>query len=670
MEAATRKHALVGECISRASVEAATGATIADIDAAIATCDYERAATCAFALARAGTPAGSDVIARILPGIELPAITCSLLAIAPDRAALLELVERDRFPQTRDGGELEALVLFAAWRAGAPSARVIPPLRRLSARSLTAESYALLATIAASIDDPNVAAATKPISAFAKEYAKHVVLDEKAMTASLTAVMAELPPEVIAPTAAGFTVRGAKQPGRNEPCPCGSGNKFKKCCADKPVSAPSPIPGVSWDDFLGPSADRITPEHVAELPLKELVRIDVQRLQTPCVYYLFRRFVVAREWQHARRVTAEAERRELGNVEDYHRELVVGLLPEDEQAARAYLAKLPAELAQDFDIDLVLRDKPEAAYRMLVDKAHEALVGARPFALLELAHALLRAEPVLGIVFARACLGSNEADDGETLLEVVEEARDQLNLPPVDAAWAVLDELIESAAEDSDDEDDDDSDDDDEPATSALAAATARVDQLERTLAQMRSELDAARTRPAAELMRPSEAESGLETRVRELEALIREGNAERRELRAQLEKTRHREPDSERREGPRARRVTLDEPDDDMGDTLEPGARDISIPRFERRFTDALGDVPATVAAEAMRTIGTLTAGDGFAWKGVKQAKDMTRPVLMARVGIHHRLLFRVEDGVMDVLDLITREQLLTTLKRLRAAR
>ena len=31
---------------------------------------------------------------------------------------------------------------------------------------------------------------------------------------------------------------------------------------------------------------------------------------------------------------------------------------------------------------------------------------------------------------------------------------------------------------------------------------------------------------------------------------------------------------------------------------------------------------------------------------------------------------VFRVENGVMEVLDLITREQLLTTLKRLRAQR
>src|SRR5690606_10537154 len=179
----TRKRALVGECISRASVEATRGATLADIEAAIAACDYERAATIAFAHARAEQPVATDVIARILPGIELPAITCSLIAIAPARAELLAVLDKHRFPGTKDAAELEVIVLYAAWKAGADPARVIPHLRRLSARSLSAESYALLATIAATIDDPNVVAATKPIAPFAKEYAKHVAADDKAMHA-------------------------------------------------------------------------------------------------------------------------------------------------------------------------------------------------------------------------------------------------------------------------------------------------------------------------------------------------------------------------------------------------------------------------------------------------------------------------------------------------------
>jgi preprotein translocase subunit SecA len=31
-------------------------------------------------------------------------------------------------------------------------------------------------------------------------------------------------------TSAVQTVRRGKKVGRNEPCPCGSGKKFKKCC--------------------------------------------------------------------------------------------------------------------------------------------------------------------------------------------------------------------------------------------------------------------------------------------------------------------------------------------------------------------------------------------------------------------------------------------------------
>jgi uncharacterized protein YecA (UPF0149 family) len=28
-------------------------------------------------------------------------------------------------------------------------------------------------------------------------------------------------------------IQGGEQPGRNDPCPCGSGKKYKKCCGAK-----------------------------------------------------------------------------------------------------------------------------------------------------------------------------------------------------------------------------------------------------------------------------------------------------------------------------------------------------------------------------------------------------------------------------------------------------
>ena len=162
---------------------------------------------------------------------------------------------------------------------------------------------------------------------------------------------------------------------------------------------------------------------------------------------------------------------------------------------------------------------------------------------------------------------------------------------------------------------------------------------------------------------------------MRELEALIREGNAERRELRRQISATtRRRRPPTRSAAAPRPPRRPPPPPRPTTTATTpsatrcrRPRARS-RIPRFERRVADALADVPAAVAAEAMRTVGTLAAGDGFAWRNVKQAKDMPRTVLMARVGIHHRLIMLSDGSSLEVVDLVTREQLMTTLKRLRA--
>src|SRR5258706_13729428 len=123
--------ALAGECISRAQIAAAGPVDEAAIREGIDSCDYERAAMLAIARAKSGSALTTELVAQILPGIELPAITCALVALAPERAALLELLESKRFPQTKDGAELEAIVLYSAWKAGAPIARVIPELRRL-----------------------------------------------------------------------------------------------------------------------------------------------------------------------------------------------------------------------------------------------------------------------------------------------------------------------------------------------------------------------------------------------------------------------------------------------------------------------------------------------------------------------------------------------------------
>ncbi|HSN30484.1 MAG TPA: SEC-C metal-binding domain-containing protein [Kofleriaceae bacterium] len=642
---------LAGERISRAQLDAAGTPDEAAIEAALGALDHEQAAMLALARARKET-VPTRLVARILPGIEFPPVALALIAIAPDKAALLDVVESRNFPPTKDASELEAIALYAAWKAGAPVERIKPELRRLAARSMTAEGYGLLATVAASIDDANVTAACKPIASFASEYKKQVAQDDAAMHASIDKAIASLPAEVES-TVGGFTVRGAKQPGRNDPCPCGSGLKYKKCCADKPVATPSPIPGVAWEDFLGKDAGRMEAEHVQALAPRDLARVDLTKLELKPLTVAMRRFVDLRAFDRAEQCMAAALAKNPEHPDDYREELVHALLTCGEiERARPFVDAMKDK--RFYDLELAVRDGKDP-WQALVARLHETAGSTDKLDDVDLAYSLLRAEPLLGIYIARACIGTLHVDDADLLLEYVEDARDKLGLPPTDPAWDVLDALRIKTKRSRP-----------EPAKpdDELAAARARASDLERTIDALRTELADLRTRPAAELVRAAPTESGLEARVRELEGVIREGQAERAELRKQLAKL-DAEREAVRKPPPPADDDTVDE-----GDDLPLGNRAITLPRFDRRFADALAEVPAPVAAEAVRTVGILASGDGFAWRQVKQAKDMARQVLMARVGIHHRMLFRVEDGVMDVLDLITRETLLTTLKRLRAMR
>jgi hypothetical protein len=199
----------------------------------------------------------------------------------------------------------------------------------------------------------------------------------------------------------------------------------------------------------------------------------------------------------------------------------------------------------------------------------------------------------------------------------------------------------------------------------ALRESSARVGELEQQLKVQEANATAAVSSPST----PSSSEDSgavrrLQAKLGELKARIDEGNEERRELRRKLATASRTRSNTEERSSLTAR----PEADSDDGVPVEMAVRGVLVPRLSRRAEDALRAMPAHIAAESMRTLGSLSAGDRAAWHRVKQAKDMSFALLMARVGIHHRLLFRADDGVLEVLDLVTRESLDTTLKRLRS--
>lgn len=652
---------------SRAQVSALTpdARSEAAISEAVAACDCVGAAAIILSRALAGEDTAATTIATILPGLRDEGLGVALLGLGSgDRAAAwLAAVQSGAFPQLSTIGDIEAITLYVAWKLGADRAGLVKEARRLTRYALGFGGMVLLETIVGALDDANLSTAARHLRGYGElPEGKQVLRDfERARKRSVAEYVATLPATTPSQAPPGVTVRVGPRAGRNDPCPCGSGQKYKRCCADKDAQlAPSPISGMSWEDYITKGAARMTQDGVLDLPMRDLARVDLAQLELVPLVTAMRRFAAERLWSRATAAVDEIGRRppEYDGFEDDHRSDVIytALDARQLEVAAEQVAKLHgAAYADPFRLELALARRTPEALDLLAQTIEVAVRAEKTTDLIDLAHAVLRTVPALGIVLARACLHTGHPLDNETLLESIEDARDELGLPAGDPAW----EDFETS------EPDEDEDDDEDRATataealalrSSLRETAGRVEELER---QLKSHQDRLAAKPERVVEAPDrEAERRLRMKIEELQGLVREGNAERGDLRRQLIAV---------NTGARGPETAEPMREDDEGEDIEAGERQVAIPSLGRRFLDALDGVPQAVAAEAMRTIGALAAGDHAAWRGVKAAKDMSRQVLMRRIGIHHRLLFRAEAGAIEVMDLITRENLLTTLKRLR---
>ena len=75
--------------------------------------------------------------------------------------------------------------------------------------------------------------------------------------------------------------RSVARVGRNDPCPCGSGKKYKRCCIDKDqerLRDSSDIVGVTQAELRRELEDFLTLERINGLRAHELVRLDPKRI--------------------------------------------------------------------------------------------------------------------------------------------------------------------------------------------------------------------------------------------------------------------------------------------------------------------------------------------------------------------------------------------------------
>jgi SEC-C motif len=654
------------------------------IRAALTHADYDDAAIRALAASKLGCALPAELVADVLVGVDRIEV---FLPLARQTTAdrLLDLLGHGRFADEPSGIAQTSYTVFALWQLQSQDVvrrSLLPRLRRLArCAELPELASGFVAWLVTELDDPQLRSIY--------ENRRGAISDQQVKTfghimrefwnVPIDGIVALLPAKVEEPTPSSVPVRAAPRPGRNEPCPCGSGKKFKKCHGE--IAAVPTSPRITRAERLRAVEPQLHREHIDRLSRADLAELDASRLPGDALVALIRRQGRLRDWHRASLAHEEYVRR-FGNEmsDELLGDVIFSALLADQLDVAAQL------LAQRHDptsgplleLELALATSASGGVLGLLEQL--ARTTLRQHTVPELADVVVRRLPALGILVARGALATSSLWHGESLLDWIEGARDDLQLPPGDPAQRVFDALggerkakaeaklaeaerarLNQAAED---------------LQAHLDDVTSRLKTMEHQAAERERELERALRAAAESQQRVSQVQTEASQRelraqrqkIEELQAGIRERNEERAELRRQLADL----IETDRRARPRQPEPTQasesEEDDEGVDDLPEGTVHPVRLLRFRAAAESAFGSVPRDVAAIAMRMIGALAAGDATAWRKVKQAKDMPRQVIIARVGIHYRLLLRTDEGPLEILDLVTRQNEEIALKRLRS--
>jgi hypothetical protein len=637
----------------------------------------------AIGLADAKIPA--PLVIRLAPDIDELGYMLPILGLAEgDRLALLlDLVATDRL-----GWEREAMMLLLAARLAegtVPPPRLTARVRSLLREPLHSEALTIAILAAVHLDDPDVrTVAGEPKLAFgASDRVKRVSEDLwRYFNMPLTGWLPERPVEPDVPL---YTfVRTEPKAGRNDPCPCGSGRKYKKCCADKEQPA---IPRTLAEQFrdVGPRAPLVQQQLFERMRPADLEQLGPEPLTTLQVIQGMRKLALHRRWDAAERFTTElAARQDLpkgGSAGSHRNDLAHMAL----DAGQLDLAERQMALAEPDEREQMVFGAQVALARKAPDaleRLEAALLQGHtddPEILIECAFALLRHTPALGILAARGTMSMDRLLDSQELLNAIGHARDTLGLSAMEPWEELFDVLLEARSRDTAGGREDHDSETDELRTQ-LRASRDRARRLDEELSQRERQLEAVtgeREKLAAAVAEAQrsrddrrrvaeleEERQHLRSKIAKLKGEVAEGAAQRAELRRELARS---TDEQGRKAVAAAPRETQDDaaPHDAEGDAVESRPRRVLVPQFSTVAGRSLASVPARVAAGALQEAACLAGGDAATWSGAKHMKR-AHEILSVRVGRAWRLLFRVSDERLEVLDLIHRSDLDEAIDRL----
>jgi hypothetical protein len=639
----------------------------------------------ALAASVAGRPLARETVAALLPELDMHEYLPAVARTCGKEAGSL-LAEMAAVGTLGLEATVLAVYLAAQWlddpRASRP---LVVALRALLRRELYEDERELLVEAIRGAADPVLLEQVPAARAPSKESAR---VRERV----LGDILGCLPDEAPLSTISGYTYRkhGA-EPGRNDPCPCGSGQKYKKCHGRTGAEA-SAVPSISGfsDALLEPgAAARLKADQFAQFRPAELSRFDPGELTEAQLVVAFDKLLAYRRWDPIERIVGEMTRRQLRPagmpVENFVRDLAVTLARAGETDRAARMAERAGAARGEVDLHLALARRDPGVLERLEAAAAEGLAGDID-RVYDVAFSLLEHSPALGVLVARGSFAPGRNIDNESLLLEAEVARDRLGAPPEEPYWSALDAMwgeeraqddaqarrrrgagVEVASQEVD------------RMREEMAEARARAHEAERELRERERgmhelqekhrELEALVARTGAEdhARRVDDLEAErqrLRGRIEELKANLKEGAEQRRELRQRLTERSERARPA-RPEGDAPEPVARESEADEEGEAFVERKRPLRVPVFAESVKKHLEDLPLEVASASLACAAALAAGSEPTWREVKRLQRAP-DALSARVGIHHRLLFRARADAIEVIDVVHRRDLPRAIDRL----
>ena len=361
--------------------------------------------------------------------------------------ALVEAMKEGRLSWEREG---VALLLGAWWDQekgeGGTRKALVRQARLLCRKYLSLSGELLVVATAQLLEDDELSELVSRLRAFAFEE------EARAMRTSLLdlatrAVLEGLPARPVARSSGWRPMRRAvPRIGRNEPCPCGSGKKYKRCCQtrdEQRLGDSSDIEGVTGSELRRNLEEHLTWDRLEELRAHELARLDPRRIDPGLHVAIVRKLILFNEFQAIHRFFQTEGL--ASSLKDHLLDAVDAALRQhrtDDARALLELVEAPVdEMGMSLRMVVLMKELEESPVLVEMERlASNALdEGGVDFA----CDLVDSRWPHLGILVARGLLPVVTSFDRQTLMNSIGEARDRLDLPAIDPVEDTLEAWLD-----------------------------------------------------------------------------------------------------------------------------------------------------------------------------------------------------------------------------------